>query len=47
METPTSEHRAWRSLTRVEKQRRLARLRQVQRQQVAHDARVLLVVRAG
>jgi hypothetical protein len=42
----TDGRRAWRSLTLAEKQRRLARLRQAQHQQVARDARVLLLVRA-
>jgi hypothetical protein len=42
-----AEHRAWRTLSPDEKQRRLARLRLSQQQQVARDARVLPLVRAG
>jgi len=42
----TDGRRAWRSLTVAEKQHRLARLRQAQHQQVARDARVLLLVRS-
>lgn len=42
-----AEHRVWRTLSADEKQRRLARLRLSQQQQVARDARVLQLVRAG
>jgi hypothetical protein len=47
MQTSPDQRRSWRSLTLAEKQRRLAGLRQAQRQQVARDARVLLLVRHG
>jgi hypothetical protein len=47
MQTSTDQRRAWRSLSLDEKQSRLARLRSAQQQQVARDARVLLLVRAG
>jgi hypothetical protein len=46
MQRTLDRRRDWRTLTRAEKQHRLARLRQVQHQQVARDARVLLLVRA-
>jgi hypothetical protein len=42
----TPGHRAWRSLTPADKQARLAELRRRQHQQLALDARVLLLVRA-
>jgi len=47
MQTLSATRPEWRSLTLAEKQRRLAGLRQRQRQQVARDARVLLLVRHG
>ena len=47
MRVPTDQRRSWTSLSVAEKHRRLARLRNAQQQQVARDARVLLVVRAG
>ena len=47
MRNHDAEHRVWRTLTAAEKQRRLARLRLVQQQQVSRDARALLLVRAG
>jgi hypothetical protein len=47
MQIHSATRREWRSLTSVEKQRRLAGLRRRQHQQVARDARVLLLVRAG
>lgn len=45
MQTLSAHRPDWRSLTHTEKQRRLAGLRQRQHQQVARDARVLLLVR--
>ena len=42
-----ADRRVWRTLSADEKQRRLARLRLSQQQQVARDARVLQLVRAG
>jgi hypothetical protein len=47
MRRHVAEHRVWRTLTVTEKQSRLARLRLTQQQQVARDARALLLVRAG
>lgn len=47
MRNHDAEHRVWRTLSADEKQHRLAGLRLSQQQQVARDARVLLLVRAG
>ena len=47
MRRDLEQRRAWATLGEAEKQRRLTRLRLAQQQQVARDARALLLVRAG
>jgi hypothetical protein len=47
MRRDLEQRRAWATLGAAEKQRRLTRLRLAQQQQVARDARALLLVRAG